>query len=110
MFRQRARTEQGRLQNRLEPVCCFSSARRLRFQALDSVMAPHEHERRNLASVPDEQVREYLLSGNLSEMPQGLIKPEVRDSWQRCLDANLDPKSVPDIPPIARAELKELRE
>src|SRR5262249_43077260 len=40
----------------------------------------------------------------------GLIKPEVRDSWQRCLDANLDPKSVPDIPPIARAELKELRE
>src|SRR5271154_7473848 len=74
------------------------------------IMVPQEQQERDLAPVSDERVREYLLAGKVSEIPTGWVKPEVRESWQRCLEANLDPDSLPDVPSISAAELKDLRE
>jgi transcriptional regulator of acetoin/glycerol metabolism len=73
-------------------------------------MAPREQEQRTLTPVSDDQVREYLVAGKISEIPMGRIRRQVRDSWQRCLDAKLDPNLLPDISAIPAAELKELRE
>ena len=73
-------------------------------------MTPREPDRRALTSVSADQIREYLLAGRVSEIPLGWIKPEVRNSWQRCLDAKLDPSSTPDVPPVSKTELRELRE
>jgi len=73
-------------------------------------MSPREQRQRALSLVSDDQVREYLLAGAISQIPQGRIKPEVLDSWQRCLDAKLDPSAKPEITMVSAAELKELRE
>jgi sigma-54 dependent transcriptional regulator, acetoin dehydrogenase operon transcriptional activator AcoR len=73
-------------------------------------MPPREPDQRTLASISDDRVREYLVAGKVSEIPLGWIKAEVRNSWQRCLDAKLDPNSRPDVPPVSKIELKELRE
>ncbi len=81
-----------------------------RLRVRSRTMAPREQEQRTLTPVSDDQVREYLFAGKISEIPTGWIKPEVRDSWQRCLDAKLDPDSLPDIPPISTTELRALRE
>jgi sigma-54 dependent transcriptional regulator, acetoin dehydrogenase operon transcriptional activator AcoR len=73
-------------------------------------MSPKEQEQRRLTPVTERQVREYLLSKQVSEIPDGWIRPEVRDSWQRCLDAGLDPVSPPDVPSISTSDLRDLRE
>jgi transcriptional regulator of acetoin/glycerol metabolism len=73
-------------------------------------MVPKEQAERDLVPVSDERVREYLLARKVSEIPTGWVKPEVRESWQRCLEANLDPDSPPDVPAISTGELKDLRE
>ncbi|HEY4814333.1 MAG TPA: sigma-54-dependent Fis family transcriptional regulator [Chthoniobacterales bacterium] len=73
-------------------------------------MSPQEQEQRSLVPVTEHQVREYLLSRQVREIPDGWIRPEVRDSWQRCLDAGLDPQSAPDVPPVPTSDLKALRE
>ena len=73
-------------------------------------MSPQEQEQRSLVPVTEHQVREYLLSRQVREIPDGWIRPEVRDSWQRCLDAGLDPRSAPDVPPVSTSDLKALRE
>ena len=73
-------------------------------------MSPQEQEQRRLVPVTERQVREYLLSKQVSEIPDGWIRPQVRDSWQRCLDAGLDPVSPPDVPPISTSDLTDLRE
>jgi transcriptional regulator of acetoin/glycerol metabolism len=89
---------------------CFWSLRGLAFRTRLPSMAPHEQVECNLVPVPDERVREYLLAKKVSEIPHGWIKPEVRESWQRCLDANLDPEYLPDVPAMSAGELKDLRE
>jgi sigma-54 dependent transcriptional regulator, acetoin dehydrogenase operon transcriptional activator AcoR len=53
--------------------------------------------------------REHLMSGQLSEVQPHWITPDVRDSWQRCLNARLDPHSPPNFEPIRAAQLRELR-
>jgi transcriptional regulator of acetoin/glycerol metabolism len=73
-------------------------------------MPPREPRQPTLSLVSDDQVREFLLAGEISQIPQGWIKPEVRDSWQRCLEAKLDPSAKPEITMISTAELRELRE
>ncbi|MBV9732096.1 MAG: hypothetical protein JO275_04905, partial [Verrucomicrobia bacterium] len=73
-------------------------------------MSPQEQEPRRLIPVTEHQIREYLLSKQVSEIPDGWIRSEVRDSWQRCLDAGLDPVSPPDVAPISTSDLKDLRE
>jgi transcriptional regulator of acetoin/glycerol metabolism len=73
-------------------------------------MSPQEQEQRRLGSVTEHQVREYLLSKQVREIPDGWIRSEVRDSWQRCLDVGLDPQSPADVPPISVSDLKEIRE
>jgi sigma-54 dependent transcriptional regulator, acetoin dehydrogenase operon transcriptional activator AcoR len=73
-------------------------------------MASPEQVERNLLPVPDERAREYLLAKRVSEIPTGWIKTEVRESWQRCLDADLDPKTLPDVPAVSPRELKDVRD
>ena len=73
-------------------------------------MSPQEQEQRRLIHVTEHQVREYLLSKQVREIPDGWIRSEVRDSWQRCLDVGLDPRSPADVPPISVSDLKEIRE
>jgi sigma-54 dependent transcriptional regulator, acetoin dehydrogenase operon transcriptional activator AcoR len=55
------------------------------------------------------RAREHLMAGRLSEVRPHWIPPAIRDSWQRCLNAKLDPHSPPDIEPIRAAQLRELR-
>jgi transcriptional regulator of acetoin/glycerol metabolism len=73
-------------------------------------MSTQEHDGDSLTPISDDQLREYLLSRKVAEIPRGWIKPEVRDSWQRCLNANLDPNILPEVPSISAGELKELRQ
>jgi transcriptional regulator of acetoin/glycerol metabolism len=81
-----------------------------RFGLRSRNMTPREQNRRTLTSVSGDQLREYLLAGKVSEIPSGWLKPEVRSSWQRCLDAKLDPNSAPEVLPVSKTELRELRE
>jgi len=55
------------------------------------------------------QARECLVTGRLSEVEPHWIPPEIRDSWQRCLEAELDPRSPPSLEPISAKQLRELR-
>ncbi len=73
-------------------------------------MVPQEQEERDLVAVSNERVREYLVAGKVSEIPVGWIKSQVRESWQRCLDASLDPDIPREVPIISAVELKEVRE
>jgi sigma-54 dependent transcriptional regulator, acetoin dehydrogenase operon transcriptional activator AcoR len=73
-------------------------------------MSPQEQEQRRLVPVTEHQVREYLLSRKVSQIPDGWIRPEVRDSWQRCLDAGLDPDAAPDVPLVSASDLRDHRE
>jgi len=73
-------------------------------------MSPQEQEQRRLVPVTDHQVREYLLSRQVREIPDGWIRPEVRDSWQRCLDAGFDPDFAPEVPLVSTSDLREVRE
>jgi transcriptional regulator of acetoin/glycerol metabolism len=73
-------------------------------------MSSHEQEQRRLVPVTEHRVREYLLSRQVREIPNGWIKPDVRDSWQRCLDAGLDPETPPDVSTISTSDLRDLRE
>jgi hypothetical protein len=50
------------------------------------------------------RAREHLMAGRLSEIQPHWISPAIRDSWQRCLNAKLDPQSPPDIEPIRAAQ------
>jgi transcriptional regulator of acetoin/glycerol metabolism len=52
----------------------------------------------------------FLVSGQLSEIPADWVRDEIRSSWQRCLDANLDPNARPESTIIQKTELKALRE
>jgi len=49
------------------------------------------------------------MAGRLSEVQPHWIAPDVRDSWQRCLNAKLDPHSPPNFESIRTAQLRELR-
>jgi sigma-54 dependent transcriptional regulator, acetoin dehydrogenase operon transcriptional activator AcoR len=73
-------------------------------------MSLHEQEQRRLVPVTEHRVREYLLSKQVHEIPDGWIRPDVRDSWQRCLDAGLDPGTPPDVSSISISDLRDLRE
>ncbi len=55
------------------------------------------------------QARECLVTGRLSEVEPHWIPPEIRDSWQRCLEAKLDPRSPPSLEPVSAKQLRELR-
>src|SRR5246127_2845492 len=55
------------------------------------------------------QARECLVTGRLSELEPHWIPPEIRDSWQRCLEAKLDPRFPPSLKPISAKQLRELR-
>jgi transcriptional regulator of acetoin/glycerol metabolism len=89
---------------------CVWLLRGLVFRTRLPIMAPQEEVGHNLLPVPDERAREYLLAKRVSEIPTEWIKPEVRESWQRCLDADLDPKTLPDVPAVSPGELKDLRD
>jgi transcriptional regulator of acetoin/glycerol metabolism len=54
--------------------------------------------------------RKFLMRRRLTDMPPDWVRQEIRTSWQRCLDANLDPDSSRAPETIQRSELKELRE
>ena len=49
------------------------------------------------------------MTGRLSELEPHWISPEIRDSWQRCLEAKLDPRFPPSLEPISAKQLRELR-
>ena len=55
------------------------------------------------------RAREHLMAGRLSELQPHRISPAIRDSWQRCLNAKLDPHSPPNFESIRTAKLRELR-
>jgi transcriptional regulator of acetoin/glycerol metabolism len=69
--------------------------------------------RQGPALLPDEEgimcARECLLAGRVAEVQAHWIASAVRDSWQRCLDAKLDPSSPPSFEPVRASELRELR-
>jgi sigma-54 dependent transcriptional regulator, acetoin dehydrogenase operon transcriptional activator AcoR len=55
------------------------------------------------------QARECLVTGRLSELEPHWIPLDIRDSWQRCLEAKLDPRFPPSLEPISAKQLRELR-
>src|SRR5258708_34225983 len=55
------------------------------------------------------QARECLVTGRLSEVEPHWIPLEIRDSWQRCLEAKLDPRWPPSLEPISAKQLRDLR-
>src|SRR5258708_9312308 len=55
------------------------------------------------------QARECLVTGRLSEVEPHWIPLEIRDSWQGCLEAKLDPRWAPSLEPISAKQLRELR-
>ena len=82
-------------------------------QLLRSGMRTLPQRREGPALLSDEEgilhAREHLMAGHLAEVQPHWIAPDVRDSWQRCLTAKLDPHSPPDFEPIRAAQLRELR-
>jgi hypothetical protein len=84
----------------------------LSVQLLRSCMRTLPQRREGPALLSNEEgirAREHLMAGRLSEVQPHWISPAIRDSWQRCLNAKLDPHSPPDIEPIRAAQLRELR-
>src|SRR5258708_14963491 len=55
------------------------------------------------------QARECLVTGMLPEVEPHWIPLEIRDYWQRCLEAKLDPRWPPSLEPISAKQLRELR-
>ncbi len=53
--------------------------------------------------------RACLIAGRLNDIQPGWIASEVRDSWQRCLKAKLDPASPPSLHTVSSSDLRELR-
>ena len=49
------------------------------------------------------------MAGRLNDIQPGWIKGEVRESWQRCLSAKLDPASPPSLHTLSSSELRELQ-
>ena len=103
-------SSRGSNKERVLAQCCVCLLRGLVFGKGLPIMTSPEQLERNLLTVPDERAREYLLAKRVSEIPSGWIKPEVRESWQRCLDADLDPKALPDVPAVSPREFKDVRD
>src|SRR5713226_2235152 len=45
-----------------------------------------------------------------SEISEGYVRSEIRESWRRCLDCGLTPANRPGSAGLARGELNDLRE
>lgn len=82
-------------------------------QLLRSCMRTVPLKREGPALLPYEEgiihARECLMAGRVSEIEPHWIAADVRDSWQRCLKANLDPNSPPSFEPAPATQLHELR-
>jgi transcriptional regulator of acetoin/glycerol metabolism len=55
------------------------------------------------------EARACLMAGRLNDIRPSWIASQIRESWQRCLSARLNPESLPVVDPVSADQLKELR-